>query len=67
MDRGLTLIYRVVSEYVRVGVDGIHVEDQVLMKRCGHLNGKSVVPREEYYCTFGYSIKLTEAFVKTSE
>ncbi|HEY0542117.1 MAG TPA: methylisocitrate lyase [Actinoallomurus sp.] len=29
------------------GLAGLHVEDQVNPKRCGHLDGKSVVPREE--------------------
>jgi methylisocitrate lyase len=26
----------------------LHLEDQVFPKRCGHLNGKKVVPRDEY-------------------
>ena len=29
------------------GAAGLHLEDQVNPKRCGHLDGKSVVPREE--------------------
>ncbi|MBS2540143.1 methylisocitrate lyase [Catenulispora sp. NF23] len=29
------------------GVAGLHLEDQVNPKRCGHLDGKSVVPRAE--------------------
>ncbi|MEU1276787.1 methylisocitrate lyase [Streptomyces sp. NPDC005805] len=29
------------------GLAGLHLEDQVTPKRCGHLDGKSVVPREE--------------------
>ncbi|MFE3608774.1 methylisocitrate lyase [Streptomyces goshikiensis] len=29
------------------GLAGLHLEDQVNPKRCGHLDGKSVVPREE--------------------
>jgi methylisocitrate lyase len=28
------------------GLAGLHLEDQVAPKRCGHLDGKSVVPRE---------------------
>ncbi|MFJ4790325.1 methylisocitrate lyase [Streptomyces sp. NPDC088794] len=29
------------------GLAGLHLEDQVNPKRCGHLDGKSVVPRED--------------------
>ncbi|AEW98099.1 MULTISPECIES: methylisocitrate lyase [Streptomycetaceae] len=29
------------------GLAGLHLEDQVNPKRCGHLDGKTVVPREE--------------------
>ncbi|GAA2054309.1 methylisocitrate lyase [Streptomyces cheonanensis] len=29
------------------GLAGLHLEDQVNPKRCGHLDGKSVVPRDE--------------------
>lgn len=39
---------RTVQEYERAGVAAIHVEDQVSPKRCGHLVGKEVVPRDEY-------------------
>lgn len=40
---------RTVEAYIRAGVAGAHLEDQVLMKRCGHLKGKAVVPAEEYF------------------
>lgn len=39
---------RTVEQYIRAGVAGAHLEDQVLQKRCGHLAGKAVVSREEY-------------------
>ena len=32
---------RTVQEYVRSGVAGIHIEDQVFPKRCGHIAGKT--------------------------
>lgn len=38
---------RTVQEYVRSGVAGIHIEDQRFPKRCGHIAGKTVIPREE--------------------
>ncbi|KAL9051697.1 MAG: hypothetical protein Q9162_005847 [Coniocarpon cinnabarinum] len=46
---GPMMIDRAVREYVRAGVAGFHIEDQLIQKRCGHLKGKQVVPREEYY------------------
>jgi methylisocitrate lyase len=36
-------VARCVIEMERAGLAGIHIEDQVLPKRCGHLDGKSVV------------------------
>lgn len=40
-------VIRTVQEYERAGVAGLHLEDQVLPKRCGHLEGKQVVPTAE--------------------
>ena len=39
--------FRTVSEMERAGLAGIHIEDQMHPKRCGHLDGKSLVPPEE--------------------
>jgi carboxyvinyl-carboxyphosphonate phosphorylmutase len=39
-------VIRTVREYEGAGVAGIHLEDQVAPKRCGHLEGKQVVPVE---------------------
>lgn len=41
-------IVRTVREYERAGVAGIHLEDQVSPKRCGYLEGKQVIPSEEF-------------------
>jgi 2-methylisocitrate lyase-like PEP mutase family enzyme len=38
---------RTVKDYIRAGVAGVHIEDQVIPKRCGHLKGKMVVSLEE--------------------
>jgi methylisocitrate lyase len=35
---------RTVREMIRAGAAGIHIEDQVEAKRCGHLAGKQLVP-----------------------
>ena len=41
-------VTRTVREYEARGVAGIHIEDQVAPKRCGHLDGKEVVSRAEF-------------------
>ncbi len=40
-------VVRTVQEYERSGVAGLHLEDQVLPKKCGHMDGKAVVATEE--------------------
>jgi methylisocitrate lyase len=37
---------RTVVEYARAGAAGLHIEDQVFPKRCGHLDGKALIPVE---------------------
>jgi 2-methylisocitrate lyase-like PEP mutase family enzyme len=39
---------RMVLDYERVGVAGLHIEDQDLPRRCGHLTGKRLVPAKEH-------------------
>ncbi len=38
---------RTVIEYQRAGAAGLHLEDQVFPKRCGHLDGKTLIPAEQ--------------------
>ena len=40
-------VMRTVREYEGAGVAGLHIEDQVAPKRCGHFSGKEVISREE--------------------
>ncbi len=39
-------VVRTVIEMERAGLAGIHLEDQVMPKRCGHLDGKDVISTE---------------------
>jgi len=39
---------RTVRMLEAAGVSGVHLEDQEFPKRCGHLEGKRLVPREEF-------------------
>ncbi len=41
-------VRRTVQMYEAAGVAALHLEDQRLPKRCGHLAGKQVVPLEEF-------------------
>ncbi|MHB1431853.1 MAG: isocitrate lyase/PEP mutase family protein [Streptosporangiaceae bacterium] len=40
-------VIRTVNAYEAAGVGGIHIEDQVAPKRCGHMDGKQVIPASE--------------------
>jgi 2-methylisocitrate lyase-like PEP mutase family enzyme len=41
-------VRRTVEQYEAAGVAALHLEDQQLPKRCGHLAGKQLVPAEEF-------------------
>ena len=41
-------VVRTVQEHERAGTAGIHIEDQVSPKRCGHLEGKQLVSMDEF-------------------
>ena len=41
---GVLNVRRTVRQYERAGVAAIHIEDQESPKRCGHLDGKKVIP-----------------------
>src|SRR5262249_34640325 len=40
-------VQRTVKEMIRAGAAAMHIEDQELNKRCGHLPGKAIVSKEE--------------------
>ncbi|UUZ65190.1 isocitrate lyase/PEP mutase family protein [Polaromonas sp. P1-6] len=41
-------VTRTIQEFESRGVAAVHLEDQVAPKRCGHLDGKEVVSRQEF-------------------
>ena len=41
-------VFRTVQEFERAGVSAIHIEDQVFPKKCGHLDNKELVSREDF-------------------
>jgi methylisocitrate lyase len=42
------MITRTIQQYARSGVAALHIEDQVQMQRCGHLQGKQLVSTSEF-------------------
>jgi len=62
---GALNVYRTVREYERAGVAALHIEDQVFPKRCGHLDGKHVVPTHEMVAKIraATEARTDEAFV----
>jgi len=44
---GVLNVRRTIQAYERAGVAAVHIEDQVMPKRCGHLMGKQLVPAAE--------------------
>lgn len=41
-------VRRTVRAYERAGASGLHMEDQAFPKKCGFLEGKEVIPKQEY-------------------
>lgn len=45
---GPNMVARTIAAYHRSGVAGLHIEDQIQTKRCGHLGGKEIVSFETW-------------------
>jgi len=43
----VTNVIRTIREFEKAGVAGLFIEDQVSPKRCGHMDGKQVIPADE--------------------
>ena len=46
-DTGFKSCEKTVNIFEKLGITGIHIEDQVSQKRCGHLNNKELISKEE--------------------
>ena len=53
-------VWKIVKDLVRIGAKGIFLEDQVWPKRCGHMAGKTVIPKEEYILKLQAAIDARE-------
>lgn len=57
---GPIMVARTVRSYALAGIAGLHIEDQVQEKRCGHLSGKQLVDRETYYSRLRAAVKARD-------
>ncbi|XVH31984.1 isocitrate lyase [Haloferacaceae archaeon DSL9] len=58
---GIHNVRRAVREYEKAGVAAIHIEDQTSPKRCGHIAGKQIVPREEARSRFEAAVDAKQS------
>jgi methylisocitrate lyase len=54
-------VWKLVKELESSGASGIFLEDQRWPKRCGHMQGKEVIPQEEYTEKLGAAIDARES------
>jgi len=57
-------VVRCVREYIQTGVAGIHIEDQITPKRCGHVSGKELIPLEEATGKYRAAAKTRDQYDK---
>ena len=53
-------VWKIVKDLERIGAKGIFLEDQIWPKRCGHMTGKAVIPKEEYIIKLQAAIDARE-------
>ncbi len=54
------MVRRTVIEYARAGAGGLHIEDQKFPKRCGHLDGKELIPTDHMIEKVQWASKAAE-------
>ncbi|KAH7100576.1 2,3-Dimethylmalate lyase [Auriculariales sp. MPI-PUGE-AT-0066] len=57
---GPIMVARTVEQYARGGVAGLHIEDQVQTKRCGHLAGKECVDVDVFTARIRAAVQARE-------
>ena len=53
------MVHKTVWEYFLHGASGLHIEDQVFPKRCGHLDGKTLISAEDMINKIQYASKAS--------
>ena len=54
-------VYRTVTDLEAAGAAAIQIEDQVMPKRCGHLDGKQIVPADEFIAKLRAAVEARNA------
>lgn len=54
------MVRRTVIEYNHAGAAGLHLEDQVFPKRCGHLDGKALIPTDQAVSKIAWAAKASQ-------
>jgi len=54
------MVRRTVLEYNHAGAAGLHLEDQVFPKRCGHLDGKALIPIDQAVSKIRWAAKASQ-------
>ena len=57
VDTGYNSCEETVNTFERFGLSGIHIEDQISQKRCGHLDNKELISKEEMVKKIKLSVK----------
>lgn len=60
------MCYRTVYEYFNAGASGLHIEDQVFPKRCGHLDGKTLISVEDMVNKIKYCSEASQEYTNGS-
>ncbi|TKR28416.1 isocitrate lyase/PEP mutase family protein [Natronomonas salsuginis] len=58
---GVHNVRRAVREYEKAGVAAVHIEDQTTPKRCGHIAGKQIIPRDEAEARFSAAVDAKQS------
>lgn len=54
-------VRRTVDEYERAGVDAIQIEDQLFPKKCGHFEGKQLIPAPDFAVKVEAAVDVRES------
>ncbi|TLD19345.1 Carboxyvinyl-carboxyphosphonate phosphorylmutase [Venturia nashicola] len=63
---GPIMVARTIRAYITAGVAGLHIEDQVVNNRCGHLGGKEMVDDETYFSRIRAAVLAREEMRQTA-
>ncbi|KAK5046225.1 hypothetical protein LTR84_008368 [Exophiala bonariae] len=64
---GPLMVARTVRGYIRAGIAGLHIEDQVVTKRCGHLANKELVDETVFLSRIRAAVMAREELRALSE